>query len=412
MLAVASALVLPAAAAAANGSISGTIRNANTHARVAGVNACVHQAVDSIYNSSINRCELTDANGEYTVTNLPPGEYKVQLEAHGANVLSGYAEGAGGWDDATVITVYEGKTVSGVDTSLPEAGRIEGTVVDAATGNPVAGVVACPRRDFPSIPAWRCGVSDEDGHYEMHGLEAGKTGVMFDPPEASDYVHQFYPGTLEEQYPIDVVLGEVVTGIDAELTIGGRIEGTVSYPLGGGPFWGAFACAAPLQPTPRQTAYCGKSGKDGRFAIRGAPSDEYIVLFTYYEPGVCEPHIMSRYYGGSLEAAEENPISVTAPGIVTGIDTEVEVRGDEKPPCYFQRDPTPTAAPDSETGTDLESESPAPGGSDAPFVAPAVQSTAVTGAAPVVRCRRGFKARKVDGKRRCVKAGKHHRRQH
>jgi thermitase len=102
----------------ANGSISGTVTDAQTGKAIAGATV-----------SDGARGATTDASGTYALGNVPAGSYTVTASA------SGYGSASRG------VSVTAGQTVSGSFALDPTVsfGTIAGTVADASTRSPIAG---------------------------------------------------------------------------------------------------------------------------------------------------------------------------------------------------------------------------------------------------------------------------------
>ena len=124
---------------------------------------------------------------------------------------------------ATPVDVALGETVSGIDAQLAVQGSISGTVT-GPDGSPVAGVLVS------AIGlAFRTAVTSADGSYQIHGLVAGSYTVQFDDFEGR-YLTEYHDDTYFEGSATLVVVGEseAVMGIDAQLSAGGSMSGTVA----------------------------------------------------------------------------------------------------------------------------------------------------------------------------------------
>lgn len=113
---------------------------------------------------------ITDDNGAFTIDEALAGEY----------MLSVWAEGYS-WMDPVAVTVVEGQTTTvDVVLELMSFGSVEGSVVDATTGDPVADALVFGRRARGGESAlqqehggFARAVTDDDGFFSMEGLASG-----------------------------------------------------------------------------------------------------------------------------------------------------------------------------------------------------------------------------------------------
>lgn len=251
------------------------------------------------------------------------------------------------------------------------AGSISGTVTDAVTEAPIEEVEVCwwKHSAESEIEDFGCLETDEDGKYAFAGLVAGEYGVEFWAPYLG-YLPQFYDGrSFFENPDVIEVTDEPVTGIDAALAKGARIEGAVSDASNGAPIEEAEVCAYELE---IEFFRCAFSDAAGGYSIGPLEPGSYTVEFW-------APPYETQFYNGRAEFGQADQVSVTPPETVTGIDAQMSM-----PPLVPALTPpvTPPAPP------------------------------------PVVihrkrkKCRKGFRRRRVHGKRRCVRIKKHRRRHH
>ena len=118
--------------------------------------------------------------------------------------------------DDTAQTAIPGQVVASDDTV------IRGRVVDAASGQPVAGASVTVALDGTVTKA----TTGADGRYEVHGLQAGDYRMYV---EASGYALTQYGQRyfLEGGQIIEVRSGQTVSGVDVELQPGGIVSGRI-----------------------------------------------------------------------------------------------------------------------------------------------------------------------------------------
>ena len=306
------------------GSISGTVTSAATHEAVPTAHVCANSSDGGGHWG----CASTNSAGEYEISKLPPGEYKVEFgpgeecdEAgcRSGNYLTQYYDGKAGWEEADPVSVQLGETASGVDAELVAGGQISGTVTGGSGNEPISGSLVCIYIEHAAYYG-HCTYTDAEGHYSIGGLPAGEYEVQFDPPYGSGYVRQYYGGkeTLEESDPVAVTLGETTPGIDAELLHGSEISGTVTAATGGEPVEGVEVCAGPSSGE-GTSGGCAYTEKEGHYTILGLRAIAYKVSFyPPYESGYA-----TQYYDGRESWEEADPVTPEAEGTAEGIDAQL-----------------------------------------------------------------------------------------
>lgn len=226
------------------GQIAGTVVDGLTHAPIEAVWACA----EPISGIESGPCANTNGSGQYIVSGLSSGKYKVDFGTDWSGVASDYLgqyfSGKASSEEAAEVSVVAGAVTDGVDAELAVGGQIAGTVVSAATGAGVSGIDVCAERDGN---AERCEQTDAAGHYLVSGVAGGSHYVSFTrfPENKGDYLSQLYPGqvTIPTATPVPVTVGSVTAGIDAHLLSGGQITGRVTSSTGAG-IGGVTVCAS------------------------------------------------------------------------------------------------------------------------------------------------------------------------
>jgi len=169
----------------------------------------------------IRQIGAREQDGAAVLTGVPIGPHELGIS------MQGYVD----WDVKSV-TVVAGQTVDVAVKLVPEA-RIAATVVDAATGQPIAGV--CVAAVSPAhVPAEGCGpVSDENGHVSVDYLTAGQYRLLAVPQEAPGYGAQWVgtnggTGRQHRATVISVQAGQTATAPVIKMDRAGTITGTVT----------------------------------------------------------------------------------------------------------------------------------------------------------------------------------------
>jgi Carboxypeptidase regulatory-like domain len=275
------ALASPAVTMAeTTGSISGTVTDATTKAPVAGVEVCAFYIAGG--------CASTNSSGEYTISQLPTGEYKLRFTTDGRNYAPQYYNGKTNESEANPVSVTAGSTTSGIDAALRPGGQITGRVTDASTGAPLPGILVSVYGSSDYV--W----TNHNGEYAAVGLASGEYKVEFGPPsENQSYFHQYYNDKANESEanPVSVTAGATTSGIDAALQphVGVTAE--------------TGAASAITQTTATLNATVNPHGLFGVYCVF-----EYGTTTAYGSFAWCS----------SLPGSGESPVAVSAP--VTGLN--------------------------------------------------------------------------------------------
>jgi hypothetical protein len=191
------------------------------------------------------------------------------------------------------------------------AGSIGGTVTAADTHDPLSGVEVCASLRSEGVDgSGGCDFSDPSGDYAIEDLVAADYEVWF-RANGTLYVPEAYPGLV-------AVASAPVSGIDAELALGGRIEGTIREAATGGPVQ-ASVCIGGL--SPGAFGGCTGSGSDGRYVLTVA-AGEYRVEFEPFEGA-----FIMQYYDHADHWWTATPVTVGAGETKAGIDADLGVGG-------------------------------------------------------------------------------------
>lgn len=161
--------------------------------RRGGISGLVTDSVtgEPIPNARVQACgptcgqAITNANGEYLIENLAPGDYRVSASAYGYRA-SRYPD---------LVRVEENRITPNINFLLvrsqqpPGRGSISGTVIDKTTGQPLPGafVRAIPRRRMRGMGR---AITGTDGTYLIENLLPGEYRVM---ANARGYEPEIYP---------------------------------------------------------------------------------------------------------------------------------------------------------------------------------------------------------------------------
>ena len=207
------------------GTISGTVRDAETGLPIRGVNVEVDTPEGGSYVDN-----QTDSDGRYAVTGLAPGEYRVWADGQDLGYIKVHFNNRLFWDDADPIPIGGSEEVTGVDFSLSVGASISGRVTDEETGLPVAGVGISANEDLGGTGAYA--VTDAWGEYHLTGLAPGTYRVQASPQDnraTAAYAQEYYSEglTYDDGDLIAVGPRDEIHGIEFTLQVGGSVSGRV-----------------------------------------------------------------------------------------------------------------------------------------------------------------------------------------
>jgi hypothetical protein len=251
------ALLLAAPVAAASGTIKGLVTSTTSSGK--GVGQIEVEVFNPIQYSGTAGTAVTSESG-YSVT-VPAGKYRVgfgsslddPLNYITAYYKSGMLQGAPQFSEATEVSVSEGGTLTGINAELRPGGLITGTVTDAKTHLPLAGIHVASLAE-QGLDTGTFAISNGSGDYTLAGVPSGPTYVAFQTMTESGvlYSDQIYNGetfastasSLEEILAlgttVNVTTLDTTPGVDAAMvreepvdTAAPVVTGTpaVGYPL-------------------------------------------------------------------------------------------------------------------------------------------------------------------------------------
>jgi hypothetical protein len=202
------------------GEISGVVKDAATHAAVAGAEVCAT-------GGAVGRCASTNGAGEYTIVGLVTSpSYRVEfLAPEGANYQTLSVPG---------VSVTAPNKTEGVNAELQAGGQITGMATDASTHARLANVHVCAT----SGESTHCASTNATGEYSIAALSSGSYQVGFVAPTGQNYM----PETLTA---VSVTAPNTTTSVNAAMQPGGEISGRVTDAVSKTGIGGIEVCAFP-----------------------------------------------------------------------------------------------------------------------------------------------------------------------
>lgn len=275
-------------------------------------------AVDAVTGEPVNNFCVQDVcgSGSVTVDGLPKGKHDLYVYTkHGtyhAKELVGVRVGAGKTTERTV--------------KLRPAAVITTTVVDAATGQPVAGVcVAAFRPKQAKLLDGYAYCSNRNGRVRVGLLDTAEYRLFVNPQDPT-YGRQWVgpnggTGDEREAAVISAKVGETVTAPQIKLDRAGTISGRVTDAATGDPIENAWISVLTAHPGVGVTDAV--TDADGRYTLERLGPYEWPVITQAWD-------YASQWSGGATSRYTATPIRVTAGGDTThdvALTTGSEVTG-------------------------------------------------------------------------------------
>jgi len=258
----------------------------------------------------------TDANGNYTVTGIPTGVYKVQFYGSDLGYVNERYNNKPNSENPDPVPVTAPNTTFGIDAVLELGGSISGRVTDSTNAGIQSVWVYVYDTNGNSISS---ASTDANGNYTAKGIPTGVYKVRFYGSDLG-YVNEWYNnkpdfGTAD---PVSVTAPNVTSGIDAVLEVGGSISGRVTDSSGAGiqnigvyvydTNWGWISSAS--------------TDANGNYSVIGITTGVYKVFFDGSYLGY-----FNEWYNKKPDFVKADPVPVTAPNATTGIDAVLELGG-------------------------------------------------------------------------------------
>jgi len=300
---------------ATGATISGTVSSAA--GPLAGVTVAALGASDD---GITGQEPVTDANGDYTITGLSSGSYKVLFSAPmGQNFATQWWKDVSTFAAATAVTASPAKPVTGIDATLATGASISGTIF--APGTPEVGLANAAVSIYPASggPAITGTATDANGLYTVDDLPAGSYTVGITTNYNSGVVAaEWWGGTFIQSGAKTLTLtqGEAATSISQQLIVGSPISGTITA--------GGVAAVGAAVDLWSSDAIIGQSvnpplevitDSSGHYTLPNVGPGKYTIEFSS-----SDPHFSGQWWNNKPSQAKATKLTVTKNVAVTGID--------------------------------------------------------------------------------------------
>lgn len=230
---------------------------------------------------------MTGASGEYTLTGLPAGQYRVWFNAKRTGLVSEYFDDQLLGANAEHVTVATGADTIGIDAALAAGGAISGTVI--GPDGPVQGIEVRATRGTGEA---RGSSTGPDGTYEIVGIPEGTYQVWYDGQHVG-LVSEYYDDALlpSEADAVTVTAEVTTTDVDAALVDGGSIAGAVRVPSGPLP----DAVVTVFRPG-WEWVGSAVTAHDGSYRVDGLPTGSFVIQFEAPH----DPELRREFYANKF----------------------------------------------------------------------------------------------------------------
>ncbi|MBC8160311.1 MAG: carboxypeptidase regulatory-like domain-containing protein [Roseiflexaceae bacterium] len=302
--------------------IAGRVTDANTGVPLPNIDVLIYDS-----SGEYIAWAETGPDGSYvTEDSIGPGTYRVGFNPYGdpSGYAAAFSNGKTSLATADSIMVSGTTNVTGIDAALVKGGLISGKVTDASSG---AGLSRIEIEVYDSSGNQvAAGYTGPTGLYVTEpALVSGSYRVRFAPSdygEMGGYIATFANGknTLASADAVEVAAPATRSGVDAVLAKGAQITGQV-FAMG----VTQSAVGTVGQPGATVTVYdsagqpvaAGETNGLGVYQTRpGLPNGAYRLRFTPPAGSGYGP----TFYSGKLSLAAADPLTISAPGMRSGID--------------------------------------------------------------------------------------------
>jgi hypothetical protein len=221
---------------------------------------------------------ITDSKGQYKVSALPPGAYKLKIKP---------PEGLGIYNPERETTVSD-RGCAEVGFWVEPDTRIAGKVSDLQS-KPISNLLLelVPSKPASNSPYPQFVRTDNDGRYEIKLVKPGRylLGVRIFGSAGSTYVpypRTYYPGVPDESRAtiITIAEGQVINDVDWQLPPAlseKKLEGVVIWP-DGQPVKGATVWLKEIEYADKDMPYRVNTGEQGDFSFKVYAGMKYSLL--------------------------------------------------------------------------------------------------------------------------------------
>jgi len=278
-------------------------------------------------NVQVKTC-LTNSNGDYTLTQVTPANYKIRFDTANVagNFISEYFNDKFSILAADIIAVSTNQSTN-VDTVLSPGGIISGRVAD--TGDNGIANVRVQLKNAYSNAQYNTKSTDTNGNYVIQGLPSGDYKIFFNTDSTFDsFIAEWY-NDKQDFLTADIITitgSQTVPNVDAVLAEGGTITGRITDDTSGAgiPEIEIYALDAN-----KDTIDCYTfTDENGDYELKGLPTGDLKINFnTYYYNVAYTANYADQWFDNKSRFQDADFLSVTAGGTLSGINAALHSNG-------------------------------------------------------------------------------------
>lgn len=265
----------------------------------------------------------SDVSGNYSIGGLDARDYCVRFSDNSGQYFTEYYNDAPDLYSANNISVGVSDTVTGMNAALATAGRINGTVTNELTSQPLGDIYVVAYRWNPVGEQWdyvSYDYTDASGDYSVGELTSGNYRIGFFDQDYGNYVTEYYDNSTDINSATDIAVGasQTVIEIDAALATASKITGTVTDEVTGLPLKDIYVHTYRWDSVNLEWDYVSGVYTDasGDYNVGGLSSGNYRIGFFDYGTD----SYVTEYYDNSSSLDSATDIAVAESQTVTGID--------------------------------------------------------------------------------------------
>jgi protocatechuate 3,4-dioxygenase beta subunit len=299
---------------AAYGSLSGTVTN-EAGETIQGIRITAYDTTNRSVGSG-----STDASGNYTIRNIPPGQYKMSTSsAYTKGYLDEYYNDKIDEESADPVQVVSSQETPGINFILTKGGVISGKITDAS-GLPVSNPYTSLYQEELRFYKYKFIMESDGISYRVIGLPTGSYSLQAKAGTVYPYtfIPEFYNDrtALEVADAIPVTVGQEVTGIDFSLELNGRVTGQVTDDAGNLLLYTSITIYSPSG----SVVSGGSTGSSGTYVSITPPGTYYV-----HARGPCAWE-NGQYICYHKEYYDDAPDKLSAQlvTVASGVDTNID----------------------------------------------------------------------------------------
>lgn len=277
---------------------------------------CV-QAYDS--SGTMKNSVRTNSSGNYRMDGFVTGDYRVEFMGCNYDLAPEFYDDQPTLAQATPVSVTAGANITGINAQLAKGGSISGSVTDTSD-NPIYRVCADAYDSAGNFVDFSS--TDEGGDYKVDGLATGDYRIKFRNCGGNNVAPEFYDDeqSLAEAMPVSVTASSDTVGVDAQMTTGGTISGTVTN-SSIGPL--ERICVEAYDADGTKVA-SPRTDSNGNYSVIGLATGDYRLEFRDCST---TRNLLDEFYNDEETLEEATPVSTTAGSDTENIDVELATGG-------------------------------------------------------------------------------------